>query len=181
MQMPVMDGYEATRRIKLREAEMGIRQESKDDQFPSSNFNSDREKGTVIIALTANAFEEQRQTILSIGCDDFIGKPFQEQILLTKIADRLGLRYICEDAPETISYQSPNKVEVLTRDALAIMPPEWIYQLHQAAQACNDEEILFLINQIPDRHALVKSGLTNLVDNFRLDLIFDLTQASANG
>lgn len=181
MQMPVMDGYEATRRIKLREAEMGRRQESKDDQFPSSNFNSDREKGTVIIALTANAFEEQRQTILSIGCDDFIGKPFQEQILLTKIAERLGVRYICEDAPPPTSHQSPNKVEVLTRDALTIMPPEWIYQLHQAAQACNDEEILFLINQIPDGHAPVKSGLTNLVDNFRLDLIFDLTQASANG
>lgn len=183
MQMPVMDGYEATKRIKLREAEMGRWQEPKDDQFsiPHSNSIIERGKGTVIIALTANAFEEQRQTILSTGCDDFLCKPFQEQILLEKIANHLGVLYICDDSPKLTSPHSVDRVKVLTPDALGIMPPEWIYQLHQAAQACNDDEILALINQIPEEHAGIKSALTNLVDNFRLDLIFDLTQSSANG
>ena len=183
MQMPVMDGYEATKRIKVREEEMGIWQNPKDEQFPIPNSNSTIEmgKGTVIIALTANAFEEQRQIILSTGCDDFICKPFQEQILLEKIANHLGVRYICEDSPTLTSDHSLDRVEVLTPDALAMIPRDLLSQLHEAAQACNDEEILALIEQIPEGHAAVKSGLTNLVNNFRLDLIFDLTQASANG
>jgi CheY-like chemotaxis protein len=183
MQMHVMDGYEATKRIKLREAEMGRWQEPKDDQFsiPHSNSTIERGKGTVIIALTANAFEEQRQTILSTGCDDFICKPFQEEILLEKIANHLGVLYICEDSPKLTSHHSPDRVEVLTPDRLAMIPQELLSQLHQAAQACNDDEILALIKQIPEEYAGIKSALTNLVDNFRLDLIFDLTQSSANG
>ena len=183
MQMPVMDGYKATKRIKLREAEMGRWQERKDNQFPIPNSNSTIERGkeTVIIALTANAFEEQRQTILSTGCDDFICKPFQEEILLEKIANHLGVLYICEDAPKLTSHHSPDRVQVLTPDALAMIPQELLCQLHEAAQACNDDEIIALINQIPEVHDAVKSALINLVDNFRLDLIFDLTQSSANG
>ena len=54
--MPVMDGLEATRRIK--ETAAG--------------------KKTPVIALTAHAFEEERRQILEAGCDDLIRKPFQE-------------------------------------------------------------------------------------------------------
>ena len=52
MQMPVMDGYEATKKIK------------------ADPLGQD----TVIISLTASAFEE----ILKIGGDAFVRKPFQE-------------------------------------------------------------------------------------------------------
>jgi CheY-like chemotaxis protein len=72
IQMPVMDGYEATQIIK---------------QMPNG-------QETVIIALTASAFDEQREAILKVGCDDFIRKPFQEEILFAKIAEHLGVRYI---------------------------------------------------------------------------------------
>jgi PAS domain S-box-containing protein len=158
MRMPVMDGYEATAKIK-------------------SHLKG---QATVIIALTASAFEEQRKIILSEGCDDFIGKPFQEKILLEKIAQHLGVQYLYEDSPQVTSIHSGEKLEVLTPEALAVMPPEWRSQLYRAAEACNDEEILTLIEQIPEDHAALKLALDNLVDNFRLDLIFDLTEASAN-
>lgn len=55
-QMPVMDGYEATRQIRKWEQES----------------NSPR---TLIIALTAAAFEEDRQRCLEAGMDDFMTKP----------------------------------------------------------------------------------------------------------
>jgi len=55
-QMPVMDGFEATRRI--REWEMGMQ----NSRIP-------------IIALTASAFDEDRQKCLNAGMDDFITKP----------------------------------------------------------------------------------------------------------
>lgn len=133
----------------------------------------------MIIALTASAFEEQRKIILSEGCDDFIGKPFQEKILLEKIAQHLGVQYVYEDSPQVTSIHSAERLEVLTPEALAVMPPEWRSQLYRAAEACNDEEILTLIEQIPEEHVDLKLALDNLVDNFRLDLIFDLTETSA--
>jgi CheY-like chemotaxis protein len=54
--MPVMDGFEATRRIRAMELEMGL------PRIP-------------IVALTASAFEEDRQKCLACGMDDFLTKP----------------------------------------------------------------------------------------------------------
>ncbi len=54
MQMPVMDGYEATKHIKAHA----------------------KGKTPIIIAITAQVFEKDRQNILATGCDDFIPKPF---------------------------------------------------------------------------------------------------------
>ena len=70
MQMPVMDGYEATKKIK---------------QSPQG-------QGTVIIALTASTWEEKREGILAAGCDDFLSKPFEEKVLMDKISHHLRFK-----------------------------------------------------------------------------------------
>jgi hypothetical protein len=57
------------------------------------------------------------------------------------------------------------------------MPPEWLAQLHRAAESCQDEEILVLAEQIPEPYGALKLALVNLVENFRLDIILELTQA----
>ncbi|HEY9597572.1 MAG TPA: response regulator, partial [Cyanophyceae cyanobacterium] len=156
MRMPVMDGYEATRQIK----------------------SHVKGHATVIIALTASAFEEQRSAILSAGCDDFMRKPFREEVLFAKIAEYLGVHYIYKAQELSVLPASRERIEELTPDALMVMPPEWLTQLYRAAEACRDEEILMLIEQIPDEYQSMKRSLIDLVDNFRLDIIFDLTQAS---
>ena len=56
------------------------------------------------------------------------------------------------------------------------MSPEWIAQLHQAILCANEPLILKLIEQIPDAEASLAHNLTDLLNNFRLDLLFDLTQ-----
>lgn len=158
IQMPVMDGYEATKIIK---------------QMPNS-------QETVIIALTASAFEEQREAILKAGCDDFVHKPFQQEVLLEKIALHLGVRYVYEEQEQPISPQSREYLKKLNPEAVAVMPPQWLAQLHRAAEGCQDEEILKLLEQIPEPHAALKLALIDLVDNFRLDVIINLTQAFAH-
>ena len=66
-QMPDMDGFEATRRI--REAEK----------------NNGGEKRTPIIAITAYALKEDREKFIVAGIDDYISKPIDEQKLIAKL------------------------------------------------------------------------------------------------
>ncbi|MGC1394748.1 MAG: response regulator, partial [Coleofasciculaceae cyanobacterium] len=152
IQMPIIDGYQATKAIK----EMAV-----------------GHCHTVIIALTASAFEEQREAILKAGCDDFVRKPFRTDILLEKMALHLGVRYIYEQPklPEL-----PPPLKKLQPESLNVMPREWVANIHQLAEACQDEDILALIEQIPEEYTDIKLALTDLVDNFRLDVIFDLSE-----
>ena len=68
-QMPNMDGYECT--IRIRENEIG------------------EDKRVPIIAITANAYEEDKQRCLDVGMDDFISKPVNSQGLYSVIANNL--------------------------------------------------------------------------------------------
>ncbi|MGB3557789.1 MAG: response regulator, partial [Geitlerinemataceae cyanobacterium] len=154
MQMPVMDGYEATQRIKAHE----------------------KGKDTVVIALTASAFEEQRQEILSIGCDDFVRKPFREAELLDKISQYLGVEYLyAEDVPDQAS-TAGEEPKTLEASALQVMPAEWIERVHFAASQCSDLLIFESIAQIPPENTALIQGLTELVENFQFDRVMELTQ-----
>jgi CheY-like chemotaxis protein len=67
MQMPHMDGLEATRQIRR--------------LYPSARLP--------IIALTANAFAEDKALCLEAGMDDFIGKPIDPDLLYQTLLDWL--------------------------------------------------------------------------------------------
>ncbi len=156
MRMPVMDGYEATKSIKAHL----------------------KGQATVIIALTASAFEENRSTVLSAGCDDFMSKPFREEVLWEKIAQHLGVRYLFE---ESVVKDKDAQSELMPVDQslnfhLSRMPREWVEQLHQAALKCLDHVIIQLSEQIPEAHAPLANALRNWANNFLFEKVIDLTQ-----
>ena len=70
--MPELDGLEATRRIRAAEAAMGLRR-------------------TRIVALTANAFGEDREACLAAGMNDFLVKPLDRDRLAEVLAGRSAL------------------------------------------------------------------------------------------
>jgi signal transduction histidine kinase/CheY-like chemotaxis protein len=72
-QMPVMDGFDATRAIRRRELAAGVSGDARQ----------------TVIALTANAAPEDREACRIAGMDDFLSKPFQRNELV-----RLLLRHL---------------------------------------------------------------------------------------
>ncbi len=69
IQMPVMSGLEATRRIKA------------DPEL----------RGTPIVALTAKAMPGEREEVLAAGCDDYLTKPMEISALTSTVRKWLGL------------------------------------------------------------------------------------------
>ena len=159
MRMPVMDGYEATKQIKA----------------------TIKGQATVIIALTASAFEEERTVVLSAGCDDFMRKPFREEVLLDKMAKHLGVRYVYEEeqllGAQGLGSSQHSKIdrEQPLEVYLSQMSPEWREQLHQAAVECSDDLILELAEQIPEENAPLAIALKDLAHNFLFDRVIELT------
>ncbi|MBP0020983.1 MAG: PAS domain S-box protein [Cyanobacteria bacterium SBLK] len=188
MQMPVMDGYEATKQIRDRERGRGVSEASGAGE--DSSFNLDRPRGRVpIVALTASAFAEDRQKALAAGCDDFLSKPFQEEELLAKMEKYIGVQYIDERAtssPNTLggwkseSLIKDNRVEnndlSLNPSALQVMPDTWRKQLYEASVQCSDRLIHEAIAQIPEEHSNLEMALTNLVEEFRFDVLMELAK-----
>ncbi len=78
IQMPVMDGYEATRHI--RQWEFNVQ----DELFDMSGNR------LPIIALTAHALKGEKEKCLVAGMDDYISKPLDEQDLFRAIAKWIG-------------------------------------------------------------------------------------------
>ncbi|MGB3692947.1 MAG: ATP-binding protein [Spirulinaceae cyanobacterium] len=151
MEMPVMNGYEATKRIK----------------------STPEGQDTIIISLTASAFEEQRADILATGCNDFLRKPFQESVLLQKINRYLGVDYLYAEANEQSSNSSSQS---LTPQDLQAMPKQWREQLQIAALSMDEEQLWELIEQIPPSEANLVKSLTDLINNFRFDIITEYTE-----
>jgi CheY-like chemotaxis protein len=66
MKMPVMDGLEATRQIRAKNPDLPV------------------------IALTANAFDSDRQRAIDAGCNDFVSKPVSAAVCLELISKYVG-------------------------------------------------------------------------------------------
>jgi signal transduction histidine kinase/CheY-like chemotaxis protein len=149
MRMPVVDGYEATRRIRsLAGGEM-----------------------VKIVALTASTFKEQHPDILAAGCDDAVYKPFRVHEIFETMARLLDIAYLREEKGEQAI--PPEKMQ-LNAEMLTDLPGELLQKLRQATLALNREAALEVIAQIADQAPEVAAGFKKLVDNYQLAELRDL-------
>ena len=155
MRMPVMDGYQATGYIK---------------QHPDF-------QRTVIIALTASAFEEQREKILQAGCDDFVAKPFTARVIFDKLTQHLGVRFIDEvESSDTVPRSDSKPAQISAAD-LDFLDPEAVAQLNQAAIAVDAEQIEQIIAQIPHEKQHIAQAIAQMLAKYDFDAIIDLTES----
>lgn len=173
IRMPVLDGYGAARAIRDLEQEI--------NQSPATSSPK-----TVIIALTASAFLEQKQHILASGCDDIIIKPLQSEILLNKIAQYLTVEYVYQHSPVEIVNRNTADSQGVSLAQLQFLlrqqPAAWLTQVQQAAVQGNDELIVQLVQQIPSEQEPTDSSqqeelavtLNDLARNFQFEKIIEI-------
>ncbi|MEM6596634.1 MAG: PAS domain S-box protein [Cyanobacteria bacterium P01_C01_bin.69] len=158
VRMPVMGGEEATRQIRISE-----RTREKTAAMAS---------GTCIIALTANAFDDDRAAALASGCDDFVSKPIQAQEIFDKMAQHLDVRY--EYAKSERLAEPIN--QPLTTDLFANTPPEWRYHLTQATLDLDDDAILGLVSQLPPEQQPLAAAIEKQVNSLAYKKLLQVLQ-----
>ncbi|KVZ11810.1 hybrid sensor histidine kinase/response regulator [Burkholderia stagnalis] len=148
-QMPLMDGFEATQWLRLREAETGAA------RLP-------------VIALTANAISGDRERCLAAGMDDYLSKPFSRDTLLQMLARfaRGGARSMAqarEGASDAAGAGAADSASDVPAQAAA-----------EAASTAPDDDTNVIDRKALDAlRALQRPGrpdvLTRIIDQFDLD------------
>jgi CheY-like chemotaxis protein len=149
--MPVMDGIEATRRIK----------------------SDSRGRQTVIVALTASAMDEDRRRVSESGADDFLAKPCHEDELLEKMRALLNIAFDYEEASGAEDESHPGVV-ALSADRLGQLPRELIKEIRRATLSGNKKLLNELILKVPDRDSA--QALQELADKYEYDALARLME-----
>ncbi|MBF0287167.1 MAG: response regulator [SAR324 cluster bacterium] len=123
LQMPIMDGYDATRMIRKWE---------KDHQFPA----------VPVIALTASSSEEELQKALDAGCMEHLTKPIQKEDL-QKIIFQIGEeKEQVQSPPTSVSAKSSDQYTVMLDPDLEELIPKILEikrkQAQEIQEAFND-------------------------------------------
>jgi predicted ATPase/signal transduction histidine kinase/CheY-like chemotaxis protein/tRNA A-37 threonylcarbamoyl transferase component Bud32 len=92
--MPIMDGFEATRRLR---------------KFEQTH-------STVIIAISASVFDNYKENSYKAGCNDFLAKPVDSEALFELLQIHLGLEWIYQEREEEYTDSD-------VKEAVTIVPP----------------------------------------------------------
>lgn len=151
MRMPIMDGHEVLKRIRL-----------VDKQLP-------------IIAVTASSFHDERQKIFDEGANDYLSKPFLEGELLSKIKETLALEY--QYAEEAQLPEEKTASEKISQSELAILPLELRHKLYRAVESGDYYLTLSLVEEVEAFDGELARKLAKLARAFSFETMLDLLQS----
>ena len=156
-QMPVMDGYEATRRIRQTEAAQGLER-------------------TPIVAMTANAMAGDREKCLAAGMDDYLAKPVGLQELRTCVSAWIGQRGDLSD-----SHPEEGRLRESEDQALESVLDDKVLQ--ELREIMEDDYVSLLrtyLNNAPELIAAVKSAVAKGDVESMVMPVHSLKSSSAN-
>jgi CheY-like chemotaxis protein len=145
MRMPVLNGLDATQRIKA---------------MPQG-------KKTIIIMITASAFEEDRNTALSQGCDDFIHKPVRENQIFEALQKYLGVQFVYESVSSNRS--KLKQFTSINPGQASNLPNEWKERMQEAVIEADVEKMQALIQEIETAFPDLSKALAEMVYHFDYD------------
>lgn len=143
MRMPIMDGYEATKRIR-------------------SNSNG---KNIPIIALTAGTLEEEQKNLTTFNIQGFIRKPFHENELLQAISCVLNVKYLYEDEAKISNVDYSNDIDRIQSD-IVNLPEIIIKEMFEAIEVADIDTIMDLIKEIEKQNKELATYLLSLATKY---------------
>jgi CheY-like chemotaxis protein len=149
LRMPVMDGREATRRIKA----------------------TPKGKETSILVLTASSFEDGREDMAAAGTNGYIRKPFREPELFEAIARCLGVRYVYAKEPAGPLPPASAATAALTAEALSRLPQGLVQGIREAASGADLKRLLTLISQVEAHDAPAAEGLRESANRYDYEAV----------
>jgi signal transduction histidine kinase len=155
IRMPVMDGYEATQKIKA------MNQTAKVPQ-------------PVIIALTTSIFEEEKQEMISSGFDDYMRKPFREEELLNMMSQWIGVEFICEMNNHYAMNQDGKNICYLTAENLSKIPIHCQDNLKYAISLADLDLIDTAIQKIESYNGNLAAALKHHINQFEYHHVLNL-------
>ena len=153
LRMPEMDGCEAARRIRASEGGRDVK----------------------IVSVSASAFEEDRREALAAGADDFLTKPFREDVLFEKIERLLAVAF--ELSEETLSGKDPGLpagARAPIPAALAALPAGFRRGLRDAVVKADYDLMIGMVNEIDGRNKPVALELRGLVERYEYNTLLNL-------
>ncbi|MCB9703507.1 MAG: response regulator [Myxococcales bacterium] len=155
IRMPVMDGYEATRRIKA---------------LPGG-------RDVVVVAISANVFEDDRRRMAEAGAADFVAKPFSEQDITSALVRHLGCRFVLEEAPKRRSASGDAGWRRAARETSA----SWREALAAAAAAADAERLAALTDSIRAAAPALAERMSAAIGDFDYDLLLEIAAGGGHG
>ncbi|TRW91209.1 MASE3 domain-containing protein [Candidatus Methylobacter oryzae] len=150
--MPVMDGLEATRRIR---------------KLPGG-------KDVKIVAVTASAFIEQRSESIDAGMDDFVRKPYRFNEIYECMSKQLSVKYIYDGMSEP----EQQAVTANMSEMLSVLPESLRYDLTEALESLETNHIAQVIQQIATYDPKLQKTLSHLADTFDYTAILKALQTN---
>ncbi|MFZ4462727.1 MAG: PAS domain-containing protein [Bacteroidales bacterium] len=147
LRMPVMDGYEASKRIK----------------------SSSKGKNIPIIALTASSFDKERKSLIHTDFQGYIRKPFRENDLFGTIGEILGIEYLYEPVSNTSTNYQDKKH--LIEMEIANQPEALLVRLLDAIAGADIHLIIELIHSIHPDNKILTDYLLHLANNYQYDAL----------
>jgi hypothetical protein len=137
-------------------------------------------QSTIIVAVKASSYEEERAVVLSTGCDDFLRKPFTDAEIFEMLQKHLGIRFVYEErskgagskvADSKVTGGRQRAEEVLVPEALAALPGEWMADLKKGTEEVDPDLLFSVIEQIRGCDVALADTLARLIEDFAYDEI----------
>jgi CheY-like chemotaxis protein len=153
IRMPVMDGREATRRIRAGEAGSSVK----------------------ISALTASGMEMERESFMKEGFDDYVRKPYRAGDIFEVMAKHLGLKYLYE--ADHLEKPPPESTAALSaRQLESALSPELLGDLHTAVLILDIERTMQVIERIALLEPVIGTALQDIARKLDYERLLNLLE-----
>ncbi|HOO70522.1 MAG TPA: PAS domain S-box protein [Spirochaetota bacterium] len=152
MTMPVLDGYEATRRIKATpEGEM-----------------------TAVVAVTASAFEEHKQVMIAAGIDGYLAKPFKEEELFAVIREVAHVEYLYEDEWNLAASSQKKITADDIREVVNRLSSDLVNRIHDAIKRADMDLLNEMIDEVSNISQSASDEIKNMASRYEYEELLNL-------